>query len=293
MADQHHDAVPTASNSIIGDVADISEALSFHWDLLQILLGLPNLTTLADVSPPGPQRSKFSYVDADTITIGPGVYFHDGTARQTVFWDADITFDLGSGGSNAASDDIDAGAQAVHYIYLDDSAIVTQASPELDADCFLNTDVTAPTWSDAKHGWYNGSDRCIFAVLTNASNQVVKFFHDGGEFVCYADPITDRAAAALSNTWTDLTLSIPAFCTVAEIYHQANYVDANAYSQWRTNGDTTGTHTGAYIDTSPDQAVAHMKVVTDSSQIIEIRFSAAGNNSLVVNTQGWYIPTGM
>jgi len=221
MADQHHESVPTSSNTIKADLSDISEALSYHWDCIQVLLGVPDLTTIANVSPPGPQRSTFSHVDDDTITIGPGVYFHDGTARQTVFWDADITFECfrpGTGGSNA--DNSAAGASEWHYIYLDDSAIVTQASPELDADCFLNS-TTAPTWSDAKHGWYNGSDRCIFAILTDGTSDIVEFYHDGGDAVFYADNQTERSVSALdsASSWVDVDMktSVPGFSTKAQV----------------------------------------------------------------------------
>jgi len=295
MADQHHDSNPAMGNQIAADIPDILENNKYHWDILQMLIGV-HATTLSSVSPPGPQRSKFRWKDADEIYIGPGVYFHDGTTRQTVFWDAEITFQLGSGGSNAGSDDVDAGAVDVHYIYLDDSAIVTQASPELDADCFLNSK-TGPTWSDAKHGWYNGSDRCIFAVITSAANNVNEFFHDGGDLVFYADFINALTETDIDTTWTDVTLTIPAFSTKAKVMflHDSNGNTSGTNCYWRTNGQTATN--GHFVTYTKSGETEHQNVVTDvitdSSQVIEVKMLASSTDSLLIETDGWYFPTGM
>jgi hypothetical protein len=90
MADQHNANIPAVGNQISADIPDIKENLEWHKDLLQMLIGWHS-STLAAVSPPGPQRSKFDYSSTTAIVINPGVYFHDGTTRQTVFWDAAIT----------------------------------------------------------------------------------------------------------------------------------------------------------------------------------------------------------
>jgi len=295
MADQHNDNVPAVGNSIAADIPDIKENLEWHKDLLQMILGW-KADTIATVGPPN-HRSKFRWKDADEIYIGPGSYFHDGTTRQTVFWDSELTFQLGSGGSNAGSDDIDAGAQAVHYIYLDDSAIVTQASPELDAGCFLNTDVTAPSWSDAKHGWYNGSDRCIFAVISDNSNNVLEFYHDGGDFVCYADHFNDVSGQDVDNTWEDIgtALSIPGFSTRANVSMLQAYGDVAGILYWRTNGQTAANgHEVLYGDADVTNVISVVDVITDTSQLIELKYGgSASTNTISVSTNGWYFPVGM
>jgi len=293
MADQHHDSNPAMGNQIAADIPDILENNKYHWDILQMLIGVHATNPLA-VSPPGPQRSKFRWKDADEIYIGPGVYFHDGTNRQTVFWDAEITFQLGSGGSNAGSDDVDAGAVDVHYIYLDDSAIVTQASPELDADCFLNSK-TGPTWSDAKHGWYNGSDRCIFAVITSAANEVLDFIHDGGNLVQYADSITDFSDTTLTDSPSSKALTIPAFAISAQVTFEGQYIGAACSLRYAPadKGDATNYTNILYIDADVAYIFTTLRVFTDSSQQIEVWESANTGNNFSILTMGWYFPTGM
>jgi len=288
MADQHNPNIPNVANQVAADLADIKENLEWHKDVLQMLVGWKD-STIATVGPPSPQRSVFGHSDDDTITIGTGSYFHDGTTRQTVFWDSAITFDLGSAGSNALSDDL--GASEWHYIYLDDSAIVTQGSPELDADCFLN-DTTAPTWSDAKHGWYNGSDRCIFAVLTDADSDILEFYHDDN-LVIFADRINNQDGD-LDTTWTDVALSAPAFVRKVLTTFVSRYIDGTAVLYWRTNGQsgTTG-HIINVSDAANEYNYNSIPVITDSSQKIEIKHSQSNGNTSTVDTNGWYFPVGM
>jgi hypothetical protein len=211
-----------------------------------------------------------------------------------------LPFTAGSGGSNAGSTDL--GANQRHYVYLDDSAIITQASPELDADCFLNS-TTAPTWSDAKHGFYNGSDKCIFGFVTNASSQIYEFFHDGGDYMSYADSkaggqtaVTDLDYSAIDvdTTWDDVYLLIPAFATKAECRFSAAYVDGASSLSWRTNGQT-GTDGHLVADVNSDYAASTntATVFSDSSQIIEVVMSASNGNTATVQCEGWYFPTGM
>jgi hypothetical protein len=84
---------------------------------------------------------------ATTILIGAGSYEVDnGSAPETFYWDSQLTFVLGSGGSNASSSAI--GTSQWQYIYMDESAI--SASP-LVAASFLNS-TTAPTYSQLNMG---------------------------------------------------------------------------------------------------------------------------------------------
>jgi len=298
MADQHNDGVPAVGNQIVNDIPDIKENLEWHKDVLQMLVGWKD-STIATVGPPN-HRAAFAYSDTDTITIGAGSYFHDGTTRQTVFWDSALTFDLGSGGSNTSSDDLT--ASAWHYIYLDDSAIVTQASSELDKDCFRN-ETTAPTWNASKHGWYQstGNDMCIFAVLTNGSSEIIEFLH-AGNIVYFANSITSYSAGAPSTTWADATLSGPGFCTKFGVSFYSIYVNAcGTVAQWRTNGQTGATgHNVLEIscveagDTYTEEAtVGGITVISDTSQKIEVRWAVSTTNTITVYTDGWYLPDGM
>lgn len=260
------------------------------------------LTQLLTQSSGFAQRSKFSWKDGDEIYIDPGVYHHQGTTEQIVYWDSQITFQLQSGGSNTLSDDY--GADGWHYIYLDDSAIITQASPLLDADCFQNLTGAneVPTWTAAKHGWYGTgvgtaetNDRCIFAVA-ETGNAILEFFHHG-DYVHFADAFEDRAMQDLDATWVDVGLSVPGFSQrVRVVFKLWANSDANARALfYRVNGQTGANgHEIGYVD-SDDGAYNYqtIDVVTDTSQIIEVKYSGVGDHQLEVSTMGWYFPIGM
>ena len=247
------------------------------------------------------QRPLFTRTDGNTLTIGPGIYHHSGTSVQTVYWNSDITFELGNDGSNVASDgtQADLGAAGFHYIYLDDNAIVTQASSLLDADCFLN-DTTAPAWSDAKHGWYgtgaggtSTSDRCIFAVNADAMEMLV-FWHNGGDYVSYDDTLVGYADADPGTDWsTEVTLTIPAFATKAKCHFATIYVSSDSQSYWRQGSSTgtTGNEVGVVVVAST-RAVVIDDVFTNSSLKIDIKVSGA-DPTLGVDIKGWYFPNGM
>lgn len=225
------------------------------------------------------QRSKFSYVDADTITIGPGVYHHSGTVDQIVYWHSTLTFD-----SN------DTGTQW-YYLYIDDSAVVTLGAALLTAAEFTNS-TTAPTWSDAKHGWYNGNDRCIFAYHVT-SNNIDIFYHDGGSYIQYGVSIEDSSIIALEDigkTIIERTLTIPTFSTKANILAVLIvYTSEEVFC-----GPAVPASILAHSHDSDNYENIITEMITSSSQ--KIYFYATdltGNYLYNLRTNGWYFPTGM
>ncbi|MHC4753383.1 MAG: hypothetical protein ACYTFW_26405 [Planctomycetota bacterium] len=236
-------------------------------------------------------RAQIDHVDDDTVTINPGVYHHQGTTEWFVYWDSAITFDVGSAGSNALSDDL--GASEWHYIYLDDTAIVTQAAALLDADCFLN-DTTAPTWSAAKHGWYNGNDRCIGAFYSDADSDILEYFH-AGDLVLFAKQIQDVTAQDVDNSWVDAEsgFTIPTFTKRALVTFRADGSATGKFS-WRTNGQTAGTgHEVVRVESTTTVHYNTTFVITDSSQLIELICDTSNADTVSVYTDGWYYPIGM
>jgi len=251
-------------------------------------------------TPPGyAQRANFSHSSDTAITIGPGRYHVDGTTDQTVYWNSTITFTLGSGGSNAGSADIDAGAQAIHYIYLDDSAIVTQASPLLDADCFLNTDVTAPTYSATKHGWYNGSDRCIFALLTDSDDDILEFWHDGGDLVFYNTAYAERTPADLDDTFVavDCASSVPKFSQRAlgfAILEVKSAATIAVYIRPTGSSEATGTGLLSFERIGTDQTFSgQVDIPLNTSQSCDVRLSASDTDEFGLSILGYYFGSGM
>ena len=240
-------------------------------------------------------RSLFTWGSATTIKIGPGVYHLSGTTNALVWINTEMTFTVGSGGSNASSSN--ASASAFHYIYIDDSAVETLiagAAPALTNSESLNS-TTAPTWSASKHGLYNSSDRCIGAIYFNSSSQVDEFFHSG-DYFSYNTRFPDLPATDIDTTWTDVTLSLPAFVRRAEFTFQNDDGGAEGWSKWRTNG-AAATVDGKYISRSsaaetPEVWTVHT-VIVDSNLKIEIKNDASNAAELAGYTNGWYFPEGM
>ena len=233
-------------------------------------------------------RPGFSYSSTSAIKIGAGSYYHIGTVSQRVYWDAELTFTLGSGGSNGSSDNLSA---AWHYIYIDDSAVVTQGVAELDADCFIN-DTTAPTYSHANGGWYNGDDRCIFAVLGNGSSQITKFYHDGGDYLMWDESETNYASVFGVTDWTAQTITqMPGFSTKVCLHVKGSGVGA-ATTYLRVTGSSAVV--GQYTTHVASQGVFDENTVimfTDSDQKYDLRSHATTSTRIMVN--GWFFPKGM
>ncbi len=302
MADQHNDNVPGIANSVAGDIADIKENLEFHKDVAQTITGgwSNTATTHIMVGNAGDfNRSKIVSASDTTLTLTAAKYHHAGTTDQMVYW-ADtttgITFTVGSGGSNSASDDL--GADEWHYIYLDNSAIATAGTNIISNSELLN-DTTGPTWNGAKFGWYSGLDRCIGAFYSDADSDILEFFHDGGDYVLFADRIGTRSLADLDTSWVDvdMTGAVPAFATRAECSFRGNAAgNANtAIASWRTKDQTgsTGHIVGVTDADNSEHSFNAVTVISNSSQVIEVQMSISGAHQLGIKNNGYYLPQGI
>lgn len=251
------------------------------------------------------QKAKFEYSSSTAILIGAGEYeLDDGSNPENFSWDSQLTFTLGPGGSNSSSSSI--GTNEWQYIYMDQSNI--SASP-LVAGSFLNS-TTAPTYSQTKHGWYNGNDRCIFAVWIDNNGVIFQFWHDGNEAVGYSDSYRNdtgnirlgRSNSVMYNTWSSpLRLEIPAFANKALVtfYGDGTALTGNITKYFfRTNGATTtspGGHVIAKVeDDEAEWNVNGIQLFTDSSQQIQL-YADANNTSqsIEVMTMGYFLPGGM
>ena len=241
-------------------------------------IGTLNVTTVNSPIVLPVHRSKFIYKDADEIYIDPGCYYHLGTSEQNIYWNSQLTFQF----QNLANSDWS-------YLYLDDSAIVTLGAALITATELIDS-TTEPTYSNTKHGWYNGEDKCIFAVLTDGSSNILEFFHMGGNFVLLADDIQNYTGKP-SGTWTDVTLSGPKFSQDIDITIWTEDSDVEAIIQWRTNGQSGGYGHNIVAAPSGGYAAATAHVITDSSNRIEVRLSTSSSNlDVFVYTNGWYFP---
>ncbi len=234
-----------------------------------------------------PQRSKFIWSTVTTILLDPATYYHDGTINQLLYWASQLTFVLGPGGSNASSTAL--GNNQDHYVYIDDSEVSGQI---IDETMLLNS-TTAPSWSDTRQGWYNGEDKCIFAVRTNGSAEILVFWHDK-DYVLYDEDFVDYSAGTPSNVFTDVTLTVPAFVRQAEVVMRAVYVDATGVLFWRPNGSSNASPHNIVQPSAANQSHYNaITVLTDLALKIELAFSGVTTNTAYVYTEGWYFPIGM
>jgi len=230
-----------------------------------------------------PQRAKFIYKDTDEIYINGGVYIHRGTTNQIVYWDSQLTYQFTSLGVSDWS-----------YLYIDDSDLVTDGTNVITA-ARLTDSTTEPTWSDSKKGWYNGEDRCIFAVLTNGSSEILEFFHDG-DHVSFSEYIISLVQTDIDPAdWLDVTLSAPKFTTKVQATVYSLFVDNGTTVYYRTKDRQVGTygHIVHVITALIVNAATTLTVTTNGSQIIEIEHGTAGACTSGVYTDGWYLPLGI
>lgn len=182
------------------------------------------------------------------------------------------------------------GASQSRWIYV----AAPSSGTALSASEFSSS-TTTPTWSAAKGGWYNGDDRAVFVLITNASSQFVNF-RCNGRLVLYDNPILDADSITPSTTWTDVTLSVPVLDgLVAVITAFSRYSNANATSYVRTNGSSavTGQRLGYVTANLAERHHSHVRVVVDSAAKVEVKFQTATSNLISVYADGFELMEGM
>lgn len=220
-----------------------------------------------------------AYSSATAITIGGGMWAHTGTTNRHVYLSTQITFTLGSGGSN--SDSTDLGASQVHYVYIDDSAIVTAGTAALTASEFVNS-TTAPAYSHAKAGWYNGNDRCIGAILTSAANAILSFANFGSHFYRYASPVKEYGTASAATSYTALNVasSVPKFSTRCRFRIQTTVAGTSICFDTSNTAVTPEAHVLSHAN------LGEMMDIPLSSSQVTYWFSSGSNTTIDVT--GYY-----
>ena len=248
--------------------------------------------------------TKFTYSDTDTITLRPARYYHAGTTAQTVYWDSDITFDFGSGGSNAASDDL--AANKWYAVYIDDSAVVSAATNLLTESELLNLEIDGtdyPAYSSTKHGWYNAnstSDMCIGVFKTKAlAAELIEFSHTRPGEIMWDEYIAIQSSASVSTTWTSLSsLLLPSCCLRAFVsFYISGDPGSSATYYYKPLGSSATT--GRIIDTRGEHnryGHTHLWIEVGSGAnhpTIQVKSSANRSDNISLNQQGYAMPIGM
>jgi hypothetical protein len=298
-ADGTHNATLTGATLTTPTIADFTNATHNHADAAgggntlssPAIANFTNATHNHFTAAAGGQvlkfnelRAKFTHVDDENITISAAQYY---CKDKFCWWNDALT-----------STDIPAATSDWVYLYLDYSAI-TGGTEITNAELIWSTD--EPSWTEAQRAWMrtvtNTDDRCIFAVRTDGSDDILEFFHDGGDLVIYADDIAATLADGTpSDTFSDVTYTAPSFCTKVQATLMGTRADTNGNLMYRTNGQSgsTGHQIGRVQLNVAQVTVNTLAVITDSSQIIEMRWSAASaGNTIESWIIGWYFPIGM
>ena len=232
------------------------------------------------------RKSGFTlgYSSPSSITITGGMWGHNGTTNQYVYTTAQLTFTLGSAGSNSGSSDL--GPNELHYIYIDDSAVVTAGTAELTAAEFINRAAAgnSPTYAHDKYGWYNGEDRCIGAILTDSSNNILKFNVFSNNYYAYNDAVSEFGTATSGTTFAtlDLSSSVPVFATRTRLRLKS----ATAGTLYYFGIDNTSTTPEAQT-VSTNNGLLTFDVPLSASQVAYWYASGAVNTDMSIS--GYYI----
>ena len=227
-------------------------------------------------------RSKFTYVDGDTITVGGGLYDVDGTLAKIT--SALTTTAHGVTGADWA------------YLYIDYSSLPAD-NVLIQSDLIWAT--TEPTWSHTKLGWYNGSDRCIFACRIAVTSDDILEFTQNKDYVSVHDQINVQTETSFAATFAATSAFIvPSFCTVvgAMFFLDANAQASSCTFSYRPTGSsaTSGTQIGATDeDDTGAFGYSHQKIIVGTGKTIDIKQTTTETPGIIIYEDGWYLPEGI
>ena len=250
--------VITMDNLRVVDIANVSA------------LGFGGLTT----------RSTMVFTSVNQLDFRPGAYHHDGTTEQIVYWDSTL--------AKAVSG---LTASTWYYVYLDDSAIVTLGTNLITATELLFS-TTAPSWTAAKHGFYNGSDRCIGAFRTDGSGDLALFEMNGDVFML-EDPITVDTAEVITNAWEAVTANIPTFVTLGLYSITWDYVDTDTFLLTAPSSSASNGHRLAYVASGGMDKAVVQAWIANTATTFQLKTADASANTVDIYAIGYKFPNGM
>lgn len=222
-----------------------------------------------------------SYKDADEIYVDSGaLHIDDGTAENIYCAQSQITKQLTS-----------LSTSTWYAIYVDppDNGLNLVAAD-------IEYSSTMPEYSQVKRGWYHPTNtdwRCIGIIFSNASSQVAPFSVHGREWVFQDSRIRDADGTQPSDTWTDVTISLPMGSMVG-LFRIANYyVGTGAEIAVRTNGTSGDGLLGQWIDSNSRAGCMHILMLVDADKKIEWKFSKSTTNTAYCDLYGFLVPNGM
>lgn len=228
-------------------------------------------------------RSKFERSGTSEITIHPGVY----EIKNKI---VSITSDVTSAISSTTNDDW-------YFLYIDNSSL-SGSEGNATSGNFIWAN-TAPSYATTRHGWYNSSDRCIFAVYFSAGHEIRPFHHDGGDYVQFDQSTTDLDWTDVDLAYQDVTLSIPDFIRKAQITLGLRWNDDQVSTVIQTvkpKGSTAAGGSGhefCRVTSDTDQVQNTVTFLCTTTNVISLVHTTSGAAKSAVWTEGWYFPENM
>ncbi len=230
------------------------------------------------------QRPHFGRIDATTVRLAGGCAYEIGGG--IVSTSEDVTFTVGSNGSNPTSDDLSTTQAEWHYLYIAAGVSGTFTA----ADLFNST--SAPTWDAAKQGWYDtGGNRCVYAFY-NAGNGVVYTFEnrDDRTFL-YSYLISNLWGTDVDDIFVDVNFDAPAFCTLVLAYISPIFAGQELNVFYRPKGSIGES---VLLGGSANIRISNvMPLPVSENQKGEVRFGASDEAVLYFATNGFVLPRGM
>jgi hypothetical protein len=227
------------------------------------------------------ERSRFSVV-ADELVADSGVYYIPANEGYTS-WVAPLTASPPTGTGTAR--------WLYAYIKADDNS--------------LYLDNTEPT-QNSSTGWFKNNDRCITAVQQNADNSLAKMYHDGGDYIMYADHFNADPLWVYGGAgWSNVVIHGPNFATYMELTFKLSqdgpYTNSTTYYA-RVEGDAGDGHLLGTVEgggglTQDEHVTSNKKFfVNPANRTIQINgVTNGGTPDGGCNTyiNGFYFPSGL
>jgi hypothetical protein len=234
------------------------------------------------------QRPWFQYINSDILRVHAGLYDLD-PKDSAVHW-------------NTSFDKVISHANGWRYLYLNESSISGNIITSVNA---FEESGAVPVYNEARHGWYNGENRCIF-IFYVSGGALTPFYHDGSTYVEYRDSV---AMGALTSSGP-VTVRFPPLGTVGgrELFGEFTFHLASPTGN--TNGSNFNVSSldgpGHFIGrveagsggNDDEHVVANRRMAVyrqgpSTTQIYVIKDGGSAANRCTVYTNGYYLPRGM
>lgn len=150
-----------------------------------------------------------------------------------------------------------------------------------------------PTRDINKRGYYHGTNtdwRCFGAFYTNTTSGIQPFMQQGSKWQATDNIVVQDVDGFTSNSWTDVTWTIPFPNTFAIVDCRGIYVDTHRHLRYRQNGSADNGSIIVTVHNASTRAAGHRELPVDSNKKGEIQWSTAGTDTAYLNVLGFILP---